>query len=181
MDMQAPLVERLGSPELVSAVNRAAEAARAAGVPVIYARIAFRSGHPEASPDNRIFTQVAAAGGYVDGDESTTIHSDLAPLDGDVVVTKRRVSAFAGSDLALVLESMGVKSLALAGLATSGVVLSTLTEAADRDFRLTVLRDACADGDAELAEALLDRLFPRFADVVDVDDWCAGLNEKTGV
>ena len=84
----------------------------------------------------------------VDGDEAVEVHPDLAPADGDVLVTKIRVSAFAGSDLEVVLRSRGITRLVLAGIATSGVILSTVREAADRDYRLTVLSDAVADARA---------------------------------
>lgn len=175
MDVQVPLIERLGSPELLDALQRAASGARAAGIPVIYARLAFRPGYPEVSLNNRIFAGVAGSGGYLDGEQSTALHPDLAPHDGDIVVNKKRVSAFAGSDLDLVLRGREITAVTLAGIATSGVVLSTYTEAADRDLAITVLRDGCADGDAELHEALLDRYFPRMGDVAQVEDWIASV------
>jgi nicotinamidase-related amidase len=107
--------------------------------------------------------------------DATAIHPAVAPQPGDVVVTKRRVSAFAGSDLDVVLRAGGIDALALCGIATSGVVLSTLRQAADMDFELTVLRDACADRDPEVHSVLLDKVFPRQAEVVDVATWAAGL------
>jgi nicotinamidase-related amidase len=64
-----------------------------------------------------------------------------------------------------------VDSLVLTGIATSGVVLSTLRHAADLDFGLTVLRDGCADADREVHRVLLEKVFPRQADVVTVDEW----------
>jgi nicotinamidase-related amidase len=65
-------------------------------------------------------------------------------------VVKKRVSAFSGSDLEVLLRSLDVTHLVLTGIATSGVVLSTLREAADKDYRLTVLSDGCLDGDEEV-------------------------------
>jgi nicotinamidase-related amidase len=91
------------------------------------------------------------------------------------VVTKRRVSAFAGSDLDFVLRAGGIDSLVLTGIATSGVVLSTLRQAADLDFELTVLSDACADGDEEVHRVLIEKVFPRQAAVITVADWAGGL------
>jgi nicotinamidase-related amidase len=85
------------------------------------------------------------------------------------------VSAFAGSDLGVVLRAGAVEELVLCGIATSGVVLSTLRAAADLDYGLTVLRDACADGDPEVHRVLMDRVFPRQAEVVDVAGWAAAL------
>ena len=95
----------------------------------------------------------------------------MAPAPDDVVVVKKRVSAFAGSDLDVVLRSLGVTSLVLTGISTSGVVLSTLRQAADLDFDLTVLSDACADTDPEVHRVLLEKVFPRQAAVVTTDRW----------
>jgi nicotinamidase-related amidase len=56
------------------------------------------------------------------------------------------------------------------------VVLSTLRQAADLDFRITVLSDLCADADAEVHQLMLDRVFPAHADVITSVDWTAGLS-----
>ena len=91
----------------------------------------------------------------------------------DPVVTTRRVSAFAGSDLDVLLRGLGAGTLVLAGIATSGVVLSTLRQAADLDYRLVVLADACLDADPEVHRVLIEKVFPRQADVPTVDEWAA--------
>ena len=174
MDMQSGIVERFGDAVLEPAA-RAIAAARGAGLPVIYVRVAFRAGHPEVSPANRMFGRLRDAGAMGQDDESTAIHPALAPEPDDVVVVKRRVSAFAGSDLDVVLRAGGIDALALCGIATSGVVLSTLRQAADLDYDLTVLRDACTDADEEVHRVLLDKVFPRQAEVVDVAAWAASL------
>jgi nicotinamidase-related amidase len=75
----------------------------------------------------------------------------------------------------VLLRGLEVRDLVLAGIATSGVVLSTLRQAADLDFGLTVLSDACADGDPEVHRVLLEKVFPRQADVVTTPEWTASL------
>ena len=84
--------------------------------------------------------------------------------------TKSRVSAFTGTDLQVLLRAKDVRTLVLFGIATSGVVLSTLMEAADRDYRLIVVKDCCADLDADLHDTLVNKFFPRQATVVSADD-----------
>jgi nicotinamidase-related amidase len=103
--------------------------------------------------------------------DSTQVHPRLAPLAGEPIVTKRRVSAFAGSDLEVVLRSLDVDSLVLCGLATSGVVLSTTRQAADLDFKITILSDACADADPEVHRVLMEKVFPRQATVITTAEW----------
>jgi nicotinamidase-related amidase len=102
MDVQGGVVDRYpeAAEPLLGRLVDAASAARDAGVRVVYVRVAFREGAPEVSPRNRMFAILASSGRrFGDDDASTQIHPAVAPLPGDIVVTKRRVSAFAGSDL----------------------------------------------------------------------------------
>jgi len=69
--------------------------------------------------------------------------------------------------------------LILSGIATSGVVLSTLREAADKDFAITVLSDACIDAEPEVHRVLTEKVFPLQADVVSVDTWVDSLSQLT--
>jgi nicotinamidase-related amidase len=74
--------------------------------------------------------------------------SSISPEPNDLIVTKSRVSAFAGTDLNLLLRANDIDTLVLFGIATSGVVLSTFIQAFDDDYRLVVIKDCCADQDA---------------------------------
>ena len=176
MDVQNGIVERIAdaSTTLLPTVAGAVEAARSTGTAVIFVRVAFRPGAPEMSARNRSFAALASTPGLGEDDPSTGIHPAVAPRPSEVIVTKRRVSAFAGSDLDVVLRSLEVDHLVLAGISTSGVVLSTVRQAADLDYRLTVLADGCADPDPEVHRVLLDKVFPRQATVVDTRAWVAG-------
>jgi nicotinamidase-related amidase len=181
MDVQRSIVDRFtgdgGDSEYLTRLRRAVGGARAGGVPVIYVVIGFRAGHPEVSARNKTFSAIRAGGGpgggFTEGDPGAAVHPDVAPQPGDVVVTKRRVSAFTGSDLEVVLRSAGIDTLVLSGIATSGVVLSTLRQAADLDFGLVVLEDGCLDADPEVHRVLTRKVFPRQAEVVTVDTWVA--------
>ncbi|MFF3950433.1 cysteine hydrolase family protein [Streptomyces sp. NPDC001902] len=172
MDVQRAITDRFtGDTGYLSRVRDAIDAARAADVPVIHVVIGFRAGHPEISSRNKTFGALAQAGGFAAGDPGAEIHPDVAPAPGGIVVTKKRVSAFAGSDLDVVLRARGIDSLVLTGIATSGVVLSTLRQAADLDYGLTVLSDGCLDADPEVHRVLTEKVFPRQADVVTVEEW----------
>jgi nicotinamidase-related amidase len=172
MDVQQGIVGRYAdaAPDYLPRLAGTVDAARGAGVPVIYVVVGFRAGHPEASDRNKTFSALPPDV-FTEDDPGTRIHPDVAPHPGEVVVTKRRVSAFAGSDLDVVLRAGGVDHLVLTGIATSGVVLSTLRQAADLDYRLTVLSDGCLDGDAEVHRVLTEKVFPRQADVLTEDAW----------
>ncbi|WP_433362252.1 cysteine hydrolase family protein [Actinoplanes sp. CA-142083] len=163
MDVQEANVARFPDPGYLPRLRGVIDAARAGGLPVIYVEVGFRPGFPEISPRNKIFGGIAARAGGGGGTNAS--HPDIAPLEGDIVVTKRRVSAFAGSDLDVVLRAGEIDHLVLTGIATSGVVLSTVRQAADLDFRLTVIEDCCLDNDLEVHRVLTEKVFPRQADV----------------
>jgi nicotinamidase-related amidase len=103
-------------------------------------------------------------------DPADAIDPALGPERGDIIVAKRRVSAFAGTDLVQILRAREARTLILFGIATSGAVLSTLLEAADADYELFVVADCCADLDPTLHDALISRLIPRHAAVVSTSE-----------
>ncbi|RNG17778.1 cysteine hydrolase family protein [Streptomyces botrytidirepellens] len=176
MDVQRSIVDIAeADAAYLARLARAADAARAAGIPVIYVVIALRPGAPEVGTRNKVLNALVRDGLFTEGDPGTEIHPDVAPRPGDTVVTKRRASAFSGSDLDLVLRARDIDSLVLTGIATGAVVLTTLYQAADLDFGLTVLADGCLDPDPDVHRFLLEKLFPRQADVTTVDDWCRAI------
>lgn len=172
MDMQEMLLGSLsGSDQLVPNISKAIEHAREAGIPVIYVVVAFREGFPEIHPDHKSFGQLPSRMAGITTENMMKIAPALAPADGEVVVVKKRFSAFTGSDLEVVLRSKGIRHLVLSGVVTSGVVLATLVEAADKDYRLTVLADGCMDRDESVHQMLLDKVFARVADITTCEDW----------
>jgi nicotinamidase-related amidase len=179
MDVQRGIVERFADdPGYLQRLSEAITAARAAAIPVVYVTIGFRPGHPEISARNRTFSAIAGSGRFVAGTVQAEIHPAVAPRQEDPVVSKRRVSAFTGSDLEVLLRGLDAGTLVLTGIATSGVVLSTLRQAADLDYRLIVLADACLDADPEVHRVLTEKVFPRQADVRTVAEWTAGLGPQ---
>lgn len=181
MDVQSGIVERFGGADvLVDRLNTAIQGARQASLPVIFVRIAFRHGYPEANPRSRSFGAIAKSGGdaFSEHGSGTQIHPKLDRQPDDAVVLKKRVSAFAGSDLEILLRSLGIEHLVLTGIATSGVVLSTLRQAADLDYGLTVLSDGCADSDEEVHRVLFTKVFPRQAEVITVEGWSRTLSTQ---
>ncbi len=175
MDVQDTIVARYGGHGDLGPLRRAVGAARAHGIPVIYVVVGFRPGRPEVSPRNKVCGPLAGRETVPGEEEANRIHTAVAPREGDVIVTKRRVSAFSGSDLDMVLRAGGIDHLVLTGVATSGVVLSTLRQAADLDYVLTVLSDACLDGDPEVHRVLTEKVFPRQAEVTTADAWSGTL------
>ena len=171
MDYQTAIVENSATDKdgLLTRTSALLAAARRTGMTVIYVVVGFRAGHPEISPRNMIFSAIRQSGVFGPGGAGAEIHPAVAPQERDIVVVKHRVGAFLGTDLEMVLRSNGIDTLVLAGIATSGVVLSTLRHAADADFRIVVAADCCSDRDAEVHRVLLEKVFPRQAQVVSAD------------
>jgi nicotinamidase-related amidase len=174
MDVQGATVKMLpDSQSLLHAINKVIQTARDRKIPVIYVVVGFRKGYPEASPNNKSFAALKNGPMNLDTEEATKVDASVAPHPGDIIITKKRVSAFTGSDLEVVLRANGIKHLVLSGIATSGVVLSTVREAADKDYVITVLSDCCADRDEEVHRVLTTKIFPRQAEVVGSEEWCS--------
>jgi nicotinamidase-related amidase len=182
LDYQEGIVGQLpGSGPLLDRVTSVIDDVRGRGGHVGWVRVGFEDAEFEAIPETSMFAPFAASADHRAGMRAdaaaTQIHPKLAPRPEDLRVRKIRVGALSTTDLGPQLEKRGITTLVLAGVSTSGVVLSTVREAMDRDYRIVVLRDACADRDPATHDFLTGTLFPRTATVVDV----AGLGELWAV
>lgn len=147
-------------------IGRAAEVLRAGrerGFMVMHVKVGFRPGFPEVSPRNTLFQALRSdpQRQQLFQGPAAEIHPAVAPMGDEAVITKHRVSAFWGTDLEMILRAQSIDTLVLFGIATSGVVLSTLVEAFDKDFGIVTIGDCCADTEPELHAALLEKLFAK--------------------
>jgi nicotinamidase-related amidase len=147
---------------------------------VIHLQVGFRPNLPEISPRNLLLSAIKGSPEHqrLFQGAAGAIHSAVAPEGEDIVITKHRVSAFKGTDLEMILRAKEIDTLIMFGIATSGVVLSTLLEAADGDYRIFVIKDCCADLDEELQRCLVDKLFVRQASVVTANEFIEALRSK---
>ena len=176
MDYQPRWLATLDDPDaVVSQAATAIATARERGIEVVYAWVAFTAADYAAVPEgNVIFQQIARPDGVLDTDlPDVQIDPRVEPLPSDKVVRKTRVSAFERTDLDAWLRGMGIDTLILSGISTSGVVLSTVCDAADMDYRVLVLADACADRSPEIQQVLTEQVFPQRAEVIRVAEFTA--------
>jgi nicotinamidase-related amidase len=162
-------------PGAESAVPMAAKAidfARKNHFLVIHVGLGFSEGHPEIPDYESLFLRVKQNNVFVKGTPSAEFHSALFK-PGDLVVYKQRVSAFTENHLRLLLCARNIDHLVLFGISTSGIVLSTLRQAFDLDFRSVVLKDACFDPDQEVHRVLTEKVFARQAWVATTDELIA--------
>jgi len=179
MDCQAGIVSIYIQP-LEEFLNRASSvlaAARKADMRVIHVQVGFRPGLPEVSSRNKLFAGLKANPQHQQlfQGEAGRIHPALGPEPEDIVVTKHRVSAFTGTDLDMILRANEIQTLVLFGIATSGVVLSTLLDAFDSDYRTVVISDCCADRDTDLHSVLINKFFPSRGDVLTAEEFVAAI------
>jgi nicotinamidase-related amidase len=172
MDYQAAILAAVPEADaLLTRVAAAISIARSRGVQIGYVRVALDDADYDAMPHTNKGFAAAAAGRRMHVETpATAIHGAVAPLPGDLLVRKTRVGAFSTTELDQQLHARKVDTLVLAGISTSGVVLSTVRDAADRDYRLYVLEDGCFDRDHEVHDVLMQKVFPRQADVISIAD-----------
>jgi len=179
MDCQTGIVSVYAKPqeEFLNRATSVVRAAREAGMAVIHVRVGFRPGLPEVSSRNKFFSGIKSSPQHqklFEGDLAS-VHPSLIDEQNDIVVTKHRVDAFAGTDLEMVLRARDITSLVMFGIATSGVVLSTLLYACDADYQLAVVSDCCADLNLELHRVLITQLFPQRATVMTASEFAGVL------
>ncbi|MBI0379978.1 cysteine hydrolase [Streptomyces albiflaviniger] len=170
MDLQHSLLGGVPEPDrILERAQRAQRAALAAGIREIHVRVAFTpEDHAAVPAHNKAFAPVAEAGALAAAEPENDVHPLLRSSGQAHTVTKTRVGAFSTTSLDPFLREQGIDTLVLAGIFTSGVVLSTVREAADRDYRLLVLSDGCADPEPQLHQTLMESVLPMQADILDV-------------
>ncbi|HWE87721.1 MAG TPA: isochorismatase family cysteine hydrolase [Terracidiphilus sp.] len=183
MDLHTSVVAAYlqGPEDFLTRIAGVQAAARESGIPVIHVQVGFRPGLPEISSRNALFAALKSSPQWqkMFAGDSGALHPAVAPMGDEIVVTKHRVSAFAGTDLEMILRAQEIDTLVLLGVATSGVVLSTLLDAADADFRLAVVPDCCADRDPELDACLKQRFFPMRAAVADAAEIADAMRRRS--
>jgi nicotinamidase-related amidase len=168
-DVRGPLIER---------ASALLKEARQAKIQIIYVVVRFRDGYPEVNLQNKLFSSLKQSGRLVEGTPGAEIDARVTPQPGDIVVTKRRVGAFSTTDLETILQSKNINKLVLFGISTSGVVLSTVRWAADMDYSLAVVSDACADRDPEVNRVLMEKVFPWQATVVTSHEFLKAIGAR---
>ena len=170
LDCQTGVVSIYAKPaeEYVARSASVIRAARTAAMPVIFVQVGFRPGLPEVSERNKLVASLKANPHHQSLFQGAAgaIHPGLGATPDDIVITKHRVSAFTGTDLAMILGAKEIHTLVLFGISTSGVVLSTLLGAFDADYQVIVIADCCADRNQELHEVLLKQMFPARGEVI---------------
>lgn len=178
MDLQPSILASLPDADgFLAELRRAREAARAAGATIGYVRVALSEEDAARVPAHSRFATAAERVGEIGPDHpAVSVDPRIAPDDGEIVVRKSRYGAFSTTDLHEQLQARGIDTLVLAGISTSGVVLSTARDAVDKDYRLVVLSDGTFDRDPEVHRVLTEKVYPaQQAAVVTIDELIAAL------
>ncbi|MEN4918509.1 isochorismatase family cysteine hydrolase [Achromobacter spanius] len=143
------------APALLSNTRQLCDAARRAGVLVCFAQIRFSPGYPEVSPLNKNGLGIRDLGLFT-ADE---IAPELGRRDSEPLIIAHRASVFYGTDLDVRLSARGIDTLIMVGIASTGVVLSSVAYASDADYRLYTIKDCCFDPDEVVHEHLFSTAF----------------------
>jgi maleamate amidohydrolase len=162
LDPASPLYA--GVEDALTINERLLIAARSAGIPIFFTNVEYAPG----GADGGVFyRKVPALKLFERGSPHGAFPPSLQPLVGEIIVTKHYASAFFGTDLASTLTAMGVDTLLITGLSTSGCVRATALDACQHGFLPFVVRDACGDRHAAPHEANLFDLQAKYAEVID--------------
>jgi len=154
------------APALLANTRKLCDAARAKGVSVYFANLRFSPGYPEVSPLNKNGQGIKQLGLFVDDRPSP----ELGQQASESVIIAHRASVFFGTDLQARLFAQGVDSLIMVGIASTGVVLSSVAYASDADFRLYTVKDCCYDPDQVVHDHLFSTAFDSRTTVLSLAD-----------
>lgn len=169
------VAQRVREHGVVEHIARLGRTARAAGLPVIYIRVAFRPDYADLLSGSPRFQHIRTIGALQEGTWGAEIHEALAPVPGDLVITKQCVNPFYGTPLGPLLLRRGIRCLVLCGVATNFVVESTARYAADAGYQVVVVREGCAGFTDELHRFSLEQILPAFGTVVGIEDAVAAV------
>ena len=172
-DPASPLC--LPSRDCLASGARVLSAARANGVPVIHTRVEFA---PDGSDGGVFVRKVPALEHLYGGGPMSELMPEVAPVEGELVITKQYASAFFGTSLASTLVARGIDTVVLVGVSTSGCIRATGVDAVQHGFIPLVVRDAVGDRTPQTHEANLFDLQAKYAEVVDERTAVAYLEEE---
>lgn len=157
---------------LLANTRKLCDAARAKGVSVYFAKFHFSPGYPEVSPLNKNGQGVKRLGLFVED----RISPELGKQANEPIIIAHRASVFFGTDLQVRLSAQGIDTLIMVGIASTGVVLSSVAYASDADFRLFTVKDCCYDPDQVVHDHLFSTAFDSRTTVLSLADALALLN-----
>ncbi len=140
--------------------------ARGAEVPVLYTRnVQKRTVRFDSFAGKSTWDKAAT----LDGTEGSQIVTEIAPHDDDLVLDKSYASAFFGTPLLTYLVGLGIDTLVIAGVSTSGCVRATAVDGVTRGFKVAVVADAVADRIVASHKVALLDMWMKYTDVIDSD------------
>lgn len=155
-------------------------AAREAGIRVVHVQNAWREGHPDVNPHAPWQADAKAAGRSTEGSWGVEFFAPLAPVNGELVVRKRAVSGFAGTELDRLLRLHDVATVVIAGIITNFAAEGTARDASDRGYRVVVLGDCCESISDEMHLFALTQILPIVGEVVGTDDFTRAVRGREG-
>lgn len=170
LDPASPLYA--GVEDALASNERLLAAARVAGIPVLFTNVVYAPG----GADGGIFyRKVPALKLFERGSPMGAFPASLTPRDGELVISKQYASAFFGTHLAATLTALGIDTLLITGLSTSGCVRATALDACQHGFLPFVVREACGDRHPAPHAANLFDLQAKYAEVISESDAIAKL------
>ena len=169
--------QQVAERNVLDVTNGVLDAARAAGVPVVYTRVAWQPDYSDLNANSPLLGIVVQSGCLKDGSPLAEIVAEVAPAEGDEVVTHKRVGGFTDSGLHELLQSRGVQTVLFTGVATNASVEGTARQASDLGYRVVVVEDACSAATPAAHQASIESL-GLLAEIATAADITTALSAK---
>lgn len=167
----------LGDDRSLHAAARVLSVARDVGIPVLHTRVLYTPGGTDGGYFMKKVPQLSV---FVDDDPLSAFMPEVAPREGEPVITKQYASAFFGTSLAATLSFHGVDTVVLTGVSTSGCVRASAVDALQHGFIPLVVRDAVGDRGRAQHEANLFDIQAKYGEIaseIETIDYLRGLRD----
>jgi maleamate amidohydrolase len=150
---------------IIPACQALNHAARAKGVPVVYTTTAYNVTEPGKPSDMGLWVNKIPVELLAEGSDAVRIDSRIAPEPDELVITKKRASAFPGTNLQQFLTVNRIDTVIITGVTAAGCVRHTVEDAIAEGFRPIVVREAVGDRVPGVVEWNLFDIDAKFGDV----------------
>lgn len=148
--LSGPFLEYIEKNNVIENANHLIQYGRQNNIPIIFVKLGFNEGYPELSNQSPLLSSAKQFGALQLGTWATELNSKIDYQYDDIVIIKNRVSAFHGTNLEVILKCLQITDLLICGVSTNMAVELTARESHDRDYKVSIIADACGTINEEL-------------------------------
>lgn len=177
--LASSIADQLRNRSVPEKLENSLRAARSAQLPVIHVRVVFKAGYLNRTSTAPLFDRIQEQSALLEGTPDVEFIPEAQPTDDEPVLNKRGVSALVGTGLAELLVKRGISHIYIAGVSTNLAVESSVRQAVDAGFRVTVLEDLCAAASLNAHEFSVQNVLNSLCEITTSDNFVKSITSPS--